>query len=187
MISRLAFVKALFTGTLMMPFGEATGQGFINPGVFTRIIINGAGKQLLVYSAPTPALGNLVASISQGGTDKPGNTLIEGVTTYNGGLGTNNAVNIFGNTVSWFSAPAPNGTYTVQAGLTGLAGQQLNIAATALTGVLTVPQPPFGNTSVTALGATWNSTTAAECNGNFNNILGVLGEIISALDASGIL
>ena len=172
MIGRLAFLKAMIIGTLTMPFGEATGQGFVNPGVFTRIIINGAGKQLLVYSAPTPALGNLIASIAnQAGKDKPGNTVLPGVVAYSGGLGTVNAVSMFGNTLEFWSAPGPGGTYAGQAALTGLAGQQLNIAATALTGVLTVPQ---GVPTITTLGSTWNATTAAQCNANFTALAAVL-------------
>lgn len=59
-----------------MPFGEAVGEGFVNPGVFTRIVIDGPTQQFLIYSG-LPAAGNLIASsVQTSGVDGKGNHFI---------------------------------------------------------------------------------------------------------------
>jgi hypothetical protein len=58
-----------------MPFGNAVGQGFVNPSIViaNKVIIEGTEDGLFVYSG-SPALGNLIASISaSNGTDQYGN------------------------------------------------------------------------------------------------------------------
>jgi hypothetical protein len=67
-----------------MAFGNATGQGFVNPEeIITQIvIIEGDQGHLLVYSG-TPALGNLIASIAgYEAEDSFGNTYYAGIGSY---------------------------------------------------------------------------------------------------------
>jgi hypothetical protein len=67
-----------------MPFGNAVGQGFVNPSIVVanKVIIEGSDDYLFVYSG-SPALGNLIASIAAvAGTDPYGNAYPAGFTSF---------------------------------------------------------------------------------------------------------
>jgi hypothetical protein len=68
-----------------MPFGQSTGQGFVNPGVVvaTTVIVEGAKGGIFVYS-PSPGAGNLIGSwAAQAGTDQYGNAYPQGLAIFN--------------------------------------------------------------------------------------------------------
>lgn len=67
-----------------MPFGNAVGEGFVNPGIVVakKVIVEGPNQGVLVYSG-TPALGNLINSVGSGDfNDQVGNLVLQGNVTY---------------------------------------------------------------------------------------------------------
>jgi hypothetical protein len=71
-----------------MPFGQSTGQGFVNPGIVVAntVIVEGPKGAILIYS-PAPGAGNLIGSWSGATTtqtDKYGNTYPPGLQISNG-------------------------------------------------------------------------------------------------------
>jgi hypothetical protein len=68
-----------------MPFGEAVGQGFVNPGVVIANLVEiiGAKGRILIYS-PTAAFGNLIGSwAGTAGVDAFGNAYPQGLAIFN--------------------------------------------------------------------------------------------------------
>lgn len=95
----------------------------------TNYIINANGA--FFYSG-TPAIGNLVASISNqnGGVDPPHNNILAGNTTYffNGSVYIAQQCN--GPSIIWWTAPTENGTWTQIGSVTG-SPSQLSISGNA--------------------------------------------------------
>jgi hypothetical protein len=72
-----------------MPFGNAVGEGFVNPGtvVASKVIIIGTKGELLVYS-PAAGAGNLTNSIQgSAGTDQYNNNILAGTANYDNANG----------------------------------------------------------------------------------------------------
>lgn len=100
------------------PYGNAYPQGLnVTTGSITGVTFNGNNFQLnnsgmFLYSG-TPALGNLIASITNNtGTDANGNAYLEGITSYAISPSPNQAVQTDLGTISWFNAPGPGGPWT---------------------------------------------------------------------------
>lgn len=103
-------------GTEPAPGG--LGAGFPSSKAFRgRLVVvsgTGANTGVFVYS-PTPAAGNLIASIkSANGTDPYGNFVFAGITEYNfnATLGKYIAINIFNNAIAWWEAASQAGPYS---------------------------------------------------------------------------
>lgn len=160
-------------------------------------IINAAGA---FYYAGTPAAGNLSTSSvpgTSGGTDTEGNQYLPGTSAY----GATSATQLADGFISCYTGTQAGGwtlKTTIQftslgivlfsgglntaantlddgAGNADIAGN-LMVSGTACTlsgGASTTI--PMAAPSRTALGATWNSTTASQCNQNFVNIINALG------------
>lgn len=81
-----------------MPFGQSTGQGFVNPSILIAEILEiiGTKGRILVYD-PTIALGNLVLAITgQTYTDPDGNIALPGLTVGNVNSGNYTYINLSG-------------------------------------------------------------------------------------------
>jgi len=68
-----------------VPFGEAVGQGFVNPGIVVAsfVIVEGVKGGIFVYS-PSPGAGNLIGSwAATAGTDEYGNAYPQGLAIFN--------------------------------------------------------------------------------------------------------
>jgi hypothetical protein len=161
------------------PRGQRTPVG-VQPGTTgpivraRQVIVSGANEGVYSYS-PTPGAGNLVATAGLNGasaTDQYGNHVLAGNAVYDNGTGSAIAMNgdlivFYGGSLAagWTeqgSISAPGGTSL----FFFFAAVQLNTSATA-----TIPAAP---PSITSLGATWNATTATECNNNFTAIINML-------------
>lgn len=184
-------------------FYDITAEGSISSNT---VIVSGAGEGLYAYSG-TPAAGNLIATagITAAGTDSSGNHYLAGHTTYSATTATqlSNGIASFytGTLAGGWTARATlqftsagvivlsggletqNNTLDDGDGNANIAGDLVvegNVEATGtacvLSGGATVTAPTAAPAR-TALGATWNATTASECNANFVQIINTLGSL----------
>lgn len=98
-----------------MAFGNATGQGFVNPEeiITNEVIIEGDDGFLLIYSG-TPALGTLIGSIAaEPGTDDVGNEYLAGFVSYQPQPTYAYALQVTAAGISFWTAPGSGGPWTV--------------------------------------------------------------------------
>lgn len=100
-----------------MAFGNAVGQGFVNPEeiIVNEVIIEGDNGLLLVYSG-SAAFGNLIGSIAgASGVDQFGNYYVEGVAAYApNDSALNVAVALQSGDVQFFSSNTEAGPWTAE-------------------------------------------------------------------------
>lgn len=104
--------------------------------VQNQVIIAGPNGQLLVYT-PTPAFGNLIASIrAQSGTDPFGNAMLSGIVGYSHAGGTyfavQNGASGSAALTSYYSAASAAGPYTLQGFIEASGGTMAVISEGAL-------------------------------------------------------
>lgn len=154
---RRSFLKAFAATGLIpgrgkrMPFGNAVGEGFVNPGIVVakKVIVESATGGIFSYSG-SPALGNLISTegIAFGSTDAYGNEYLTGNTTYynisgNFWMATEQIINGF----QWyFSSTGPGGPYTLVAELTVNTTGTANVSFGGTSG--SWPQSSVGVTTV---------------------------------------
>ena len=167
-----------------MPFGTARGQGFNTPSIINFQIdnviftVNG----MFIYSTNPPALGTLKLSIpfNGPGTDRSGNAYLDGVTWYTFSGGTYYASQLFSDTangasVRFYTAPAPNGPWTLQgivqvntSGILALGAAASIELLQPLATFLTILQP--GSSSITE---SWHSLALTTVTGSGNGVNGM--------------
>lgn len=166
-----------------MPFGNARGQGFNTPSIINfqidNIVFTVAG--MFVYSTNPGALGTLKFSLPFGGpsTDKYGNAYLDGVTWYTFSGGVYYASQLFSDTangpsVRFYSAPAPNGPWTLQGIVQANSNGVLSLGAAVsvdilqpLATFLTMIQPGSGNVT-----ETWHNLALTTVTGSGNGVNG---------------
>lgn len=103
------------------PYGNAYPAGLdVASGSITGVVFNGVNFVLnsagLFFYASTPALNNLICTISNvGGTDGPGNTYLPGITGYGGTANKWSAISIQqGGLINWYfmTTANMNGTWS---------------------------------------------------------------------------
>lgn len=117
-------------------FNNETVRGTFNG---TNYLINAAGA--FFYSG-TPALGNLVASVTNSsGTDSSGNAYLSGITSYNLVAGTATACQVWGASMSLYvSTSGAGGPYTSFAGIgSSTSGSTGHLVLTGTDGTITLP------------------------------------------------
>lgn len=103
------------------PIPESSTAGIAGSGIFAagNTLVTPAGT--FVYSG-TPALGNLIASITPAaGTDLFGNTYVPGTVSYFGPIaaGAYLALQNYQSVISWQQAPSANGAYALIGNIAG--------------------------------------------------------------------
>ena len=107
----------LAPGGVIMPFGNAVGEGFVNPGIVVakKVIIQGVTGQGLFLYAGSPAPGNLLASVAQFGTDGYTNIALTGPASYrNAGGGLWTASNLVQGGIEFLTASSEAGPWNLK-------------------------------------------------------------------------
>lgn len=115
-----------------MPFGNAVGEGFVNPGtvVASKVIIIGSQGELLVYS-PSAGPNKLILSISGvvgGSLDQYGNHVNFGLNIYDN---TGGFFSQYGAGFATFGTGSGTGGWTANTSIQNDAGGNLYLNATA--------------------------------------------------------
>jgi hypothetical protein len=105
-------------------------MGWENSSVFQVVIVTGvAGSGIFVYS-PTPAAGQLVASVTAAaGTDPFGNAYLQGIAAYSTGVGPLFAAQLIGGIVQISSAASEAGPWVSRGFISGDTANNLNLFA----------------------------------------------------------
>jgi len=132
-----------------------TGSTFMG----TDFILNTNGA--FFYSG-TPAVGNLIVSISNvgGAADPPGNNILAGIVNYSNNGSVYIAEQIYGGSITWWSCATENGTWA-NIGSFGISPSGINIGSNGgFFGGLPIVQSNISTNAVGNTGTAGNITTA---------------------------